>query len=531
MREFDFLVVGSGIAGLTFALRAAKAGTVAVVTKKESMEANTNYAQGGIAAVFSPDDSPQRHMEDTISAGGGLSHPEAVKIMVEEGPFLVDELYRLGTHFDVKGQVGNDKVVFDLWREGGHTRRRIVHAQDHTGEEIEKTLVERVAELPSVSMFENHLALDLIMGTDGRCRGGVIFDTKTGEIEPFFAKITLLATGGVGQIYLHTTNPMIATGDGIAIAFRAGAKIANMEFVQFHPTALYLPYTKGRKFLISEAVRGEGAILRTQDGNTFMEKYDERGCLAPRDVVARAIDMELKKRGEEYVYLDLSPIPPHRIKEKFPRIYETCLELGIDITKEMIPVVPAAHYLCGGIMTDIDGCTSIPGLFAAGEVAHTGVHGANRLASNSLLEALVFSKRAAQKAIEEVKNKTASVVGDVAIPEYGKEEKERVFLAHECKEIKRIMWDYVGIVRSDERLEKALCRLSVIWRDVEDLCGCCKPTREIAELRSMATTARIVAFSAMLRKESRGLHFNVDHPERDDVHWKKDTIITKEELR
>ena len=369
--ETDFLVIGSGIAGLWFSLKASQYGNVIVVTKKERSESNTNYAQGGIAAAVGKNDSIELHYEDTLRTGGGLSHPEAVRIMVEEAPRLVKELMGIGIEFSRKER------EFDLGREGGHSRRRIVHAKDYTGASIERGLILTLRKTQRVKILENAFALDLIMDHQ-RCKGTWIF--QKGEIFPILAKTTLLATGGMGQIYLHTTNPRIATGDGVAMAYRAGAKIANMEFIQFHPTSLYGHKMDDRAFLISEAVRGEGGILKTLDGKTFMEKYDERGCLAPRDIVARAIDAELKRRGEDYVLLDLSSLSPSSIKSKFPMIYETCLKMGIDITTQPIPVVPAAHYMCGGILTNVWGETSIPGLFSAGECACTGVHGANRLA-------------------------------------------------------------------------------------------------------------------------------------------------------
>jgi L-aspartate oxidase len=531
----DFLVIGSGIAGLFYALKVADYGQVVIITKKEKAESNTNYAQGGIASVFSPDDSYELHIQDTLNAGAGLCKREAVELMVREGPKKVEELIKIGVEF-TRTQNGR----LDLGMEGGHSRRRIVHAKDLTGREIERALLEKVANHPNVRIYEHHVAIDLItehhlVGIDKskkldniHCWGVYALDSKTGEVKKFLSKATLLATGGLGQVYLHTTNPLIATGDGVAMAYRAGAKIGNMEFIQFHPTTLY--NSGSPAFLISEAVRGFGGILQTKQGEDFMKKYDPRGSLAPRDIVARAIDAELKKSGDEYVYLDLTHLNPDSVKERFPHIYEKCLEFKIDITKEPIPVVPAAHYSCGGVVTDLWGRTSIVGLYAAGEVAMTGVHGANRLASNSLLEALVFSERAAIDSVKFVKEnffKFPNIPDWIDTGIFNTE--EWVLISHDKREIQQLMWDYVGIVRSTLRLERAKRRIELIANEIEEFYKKTKVTAEITaeilELRNLATVALLIVRSALMRKESRGLHFTTDYPERDDKNWLKDTII------
>lgn len=517
----DYLVIGSGLAGLFFTLRAAPHGRVALVTKKEEAESNTNYAQGGIAAVFGKDDAFELHIQDTLRAGAGLCHEDVVRLAVEEGPKLVEELIALGVGFSRDDQEG----ILDLGREGGHSRRRILHAQDRTGQRIEQTLIARVEASPSVSLYPDYIAIDLIVDKASRtCWGAYVLDTKTGKVESFLARSVLLATGGLGQVYLHTTNPAIATGDGVAMAFRAGAQIANMEFIQFHPTALCHPLANS--FLISEAVRGEGGIMRLKTGEAFMGKYHELKELAPRDVVARAIDRELKKSGETCVFLDLSAIPAHRVKDRFPQIYERCLSLGLDITKEPIPVVPAAHYSCGGVMTDLWGRTNLARLYAAGETACTGLHGANRLASNSLLEALVFASRAAQKTSEEVGGSEAAIP---RVPEWDYVgsvwSEEPVVVAHNREEVRRLMWDYVGIVRSDLRLRWAWNRIQTMREEIREYYWRYRATPDLAELRNLVTAASLIIQSALLRKESRGLHYTVDYPHTDDKHYLKDTII------
>ncbi|HID93174.1 MAG TPA: L-aspartate oxidase [bacterium (Candidatus Stahlbacteria)] len=496
------------------------------------------------------------HVQDTIRAGDGLCNEEAVKIMVREGPRLIRKLSELGIEF-----VKNGSGTFDLGREGGHSRRRIVHAKDTTGKEVESTLIRKVKGKSTIKVFENHFALDLIIcvapHTSRRassldaaheqnktCVGAWILDARN-NIWPFISKATLLATGGIGQVYLHTTNPSIATGDGIAMARRAQAKIANMEFVQFHPTSFYGKKIDDRAFLLSEATRGEGGILRTRDGKPFMEKYHPLKDLAPRDIVARAIDQELKKRGDKYVYLDLTGLGAAKLKSRFPHIYETCLSFGIDVTKEWIPVVPAAHYICGGVLTDVEGRTSISNLYAAGEVACTGVHGANRLASNSLLEALVFAERAAISAAQHSSNKqdgvrgfptdrcTAScgMVSLTEIPSFehkGKDFIEPREIAHKRYEIQKLMWDYVGIVRSERRLLQALKRMKVLKDDVDKTYERCKVTPALVELRNIAEVAILVIKSSIMRKESRGLYYNAEYPHKDDENFKKYTMINSD---
>jgi L-aspartate oxidase len=531
----DFLVIGSGIAGLSFALRAAKHGRVAVVTKKERAESNTNYAQGGIAAVLSENDSFELHIRDTLQAGAGLCHPNAVEIMVREGPECVRELEEWGVQFTKQRTEKGE--FYELGREGGHSRNRIVHAQDLTGREVERALVTAVREHPNVSVHEDHVAIDLItehhLGREAEaraerihCYGAYVLDVREGIVKKFLAPVTLLATGGCGQIYRHTTNPEIATGDGVAMAYRAGAAIANMEFMQFHPTAFYTP--TGTPFLISEAVRGFGGVLRTRDGHEFMSRYHPMGSLAPRDVVARAIDAELKRRGEECVYLDVTHLPAEKVKERFPNIYESCLRYGIDMTKEPVPVVPAAHYSCGGVVTDLRGRTTIAGLYACGEVACTGVHGANRLASNSLLEAVAFSKRAYHDAAQSLRRTRRLLPEIPAWDDTGTfNSEEWVLISHDRQEIQSLMWDYVGIVRSRLRLQRARRRIGLIRREVEDFYRRTRVTEGLLELRNMAQVASLVVDCALYRKESRGLHYNTDYPTRDDEHWLRDTILVR----
>jgi len=525
----DFLVIGSGIAGLTYALDVSKYGKVAIVTKKDDAESNTNYAQGGIASVLSPEDSFESHITDTLNTGAGLCNQEAVEIMVREGPDCIRKLIDLGAEFT---KTENDKL--DLGREGGHSRNRIVHAKDLTGREVERALLKAVKENPNILIYENHIAIDIITehhligGFDYslnniHCWGAYVLNSEEKEIIRFNAKITLLSTGGVGRVYLHTSNPQIATGDGVAMAYRAGGKIANLEFIQFHPTTLY--HTDSDSFLISEAIRGAGAELLTIEGKEFMKKYDSRGSLAPRDIVARAIDNEMKKSGSSYVYLDAKRIGEKKIKNEFPHIYNKCLEYKIDITKEFIPVVPAAHYMCGGVKTDLWGRSSIHQLYVSGEAACTGVHGANRLASNSLLEALVFSKRSVLKAVEEAVN-----IKNIPIaPQWNAEgtfnQEEWVLISHDKNEIQRLMSNYVGIVRTNLRLKRAERRIDVIAKEIKDFYRKTTVTEPLIELRNIATVAQLIVKSALRRKESRGLHFNSDYPDRRDRYWKKDTII------
>ncbi len=522
----DFLVIGSGLAGLNFASKVSYYGDVIVLTKKSRTDANTNYAQGGIAAVFGKDDSFENHIEDTLKVGEGISDKKAVTVMVKEGPRLVRELIDLGVRFSMKmGE--NGKAHLDLWKEGGHSRRRILHAQDLTGREIERAMLAHIREKPNVRILENFIVIDLII-EDKKCFGAYALDTQTMEIVSFISPITMLATGGGGQVYLHTTNPGIATGDGIAMAFLGGARVANLEFVQFHPTTLFSRNPMERNILISEAVRGEGGILVDKKGERFMENHPLKE-LAPRDIIARTIDRILKETGDECVFLDIRHMGETKIKDKFPNIYRDCLEQGVDITSEPIPVVPAAHYLCGGVKTDLWGKTDIDGLYAAGETSYTGVHGANRLASNSLLEALVFSSRAAKAAGDMV----AGQISGVKIPPYSKEAAEykieEVVISHIRREIKQVMWDYVGIVRSEERLKKALKRFKIIVEDVEEILSKEKITREQIEIRNLAYLGLLTTFSALQRKESRGLHYNKDYPEK-LASYQKPTILQREEV-
>ncbi|WP_166977172.1 L-aspartate oxidase [Rhodocaloribacter litoris] len=514
--RFDFLVLGSGVAGLSFALRAAEHGTVAVVTKKASVESNTNYAQGGIAAVMDGSDSFEQHIADTLEAGAGLCDPEVVAFVVREGPARIRELMAFGARFS------RENGRLHLGREGGHSAHRIVHAADATGREVERALLANVRAHPNIRVFEYHFALELItehhlgqhvsrLRPDIHCFGAYVLDERNDVVKTFLAKSTLLATGGSGQVYLHTTNPAIATGDGVAMAYRAKARIANMEFVQFHPTSLYHP--EADSFLISEAVRGEGALLYNQAGERFMPRYDPRAELAPRDIVARAIDDQLKQRGEDYVLLDISHRPAGHIRAHFPNIYETCLRYGIDITREPIPVVPAAHYQCGGVLTDAYGRTSIAGLFACGEVACTGLHGANRLASNSLLEALVFSHRALEPAVEYARG----TGWREDIPPWDDSgtvrPQEWVLVSHNRDELRRVMWDYVGIVRSTLRLERAERRTRLLYEETEDFYRRSRVSTGLCELRNMIAVAYLIIRSARMRRESRGLHYMLDYPE------------------
>ncbi|MGB9697237.1 MAG: L-aspartate oxidase [Ignavibacteria bacterium] len=545
--KIDFLIIGSGIAGLSLALKLSQLGEVLVITKKKKAESNTNYAQGGIASVLGEDDSFELHIKDTLSCGAGLCKLEAVEKIVKEGPERVRELIELGVRFT------KEQGRLKLGKEGGHSRNRIVHAKDLTGKEIERALLYDISKIRKIKILEYYFAIDLLTEKNLKkkddknsvipqsCFGIYALNVKTGKVEKIVAHQTILASGGLGQVYLHTTNPAIATGDGFAMAYRAGCELANMEFVQFHPTSLYQPEVADdtQVFLISEAVRGAGAILRTIDGKSFMKNYDSRGSLAPRDIVARAIDNELKKSGAPFVYLDLSPIGSKKIKEGFPHIYNKCLEFGIDITQQMIPVVPAAHYACGGVKSDLFGRTNIKNLYVCGEVAMTGVHGANRLASNSLLEALVFSD-AIYKFIREKyrKRKDSNVYFNNNLKKLhndirdwddsGTENAEEwIVISHDKREIKELMSDYVGIVRNTYRLKRALTRVKMLKNEIKDFYDRTKVTLELLELRNLVTVAYVIIKSALKRKESRGLHYMLDYPEKNDRRFLKDTIIVK----
>jgi L-aspartate oxidase len=534
----DFLVIGSGISGLSFAIKAARLGSVTIVTKKAKVDTATNLAQGGIAAVLSPDDSFALHIEDTLRSGAGLCHEDIVRLVVETGPARIEELIRLGVQFQSEA---GDPSHLDLGKEGGHSARRIAHAMDLTGRKIEEGLLAQVAANPKITVLENHLAVDLLVSSktgtpyqphdsfSDQCLGAYVFDRETGRIDTWQAKATVLCTGGTGKVYLYTTNPDIATGDGIAMAYRAGARVGNLEFVQFHPTCLYHPQVKN--FLISEAVRGEGGRLIDQHGHPFMNKYDERGDLATRDTVARAIDSEMKASGDDCVYLDITHQPAEFLKKRFPTIYQKCLSLGIDMTKVPIPVVPAAHYMCGGVVTDRWGRTNIEGLFAFGETACTGLHGGNRLASNSLLEAVVFAHQAYLECEREWPELRQATLPEVAEWSAGEAQRieENVLVSHNWDQIRRLMWNYVGIVRTEKRLALVQERLRVIVGEVNQHYHDYILTPDLIELRNIAQVAELIVRCACIRKESRGLHYLVDFPKPDDAHWKKDTIIQRQD--
>lgn len=527
--QSDFLVIGSGIAGLSFALQAAAHGTVALVTKRDISETATNYAQGGIASVCSEEDTFDAHVQDTMVAGAGICHEDVVRMVVEEGPKVIANLIEWGVKFTKNGG------VYDLTREGGHSQRRILHSEDITGREIQRALVLAARAHDNITIYENHVAIDLLTESkvlkktleENRCLGAHVLDTDTGVVKTFASRITLLASGGAGKVYLYTCNPDVATGDGVAMAYRAGATCANMEFMQFHPTTLYHP--SARSFLISEAVRGEGAILRRSDGTAFMERYHPLKDLAPRDIVARAIDNEMKVHGDDCVYLDITHRDAEYITSRFPNIYKTCLEFGIDMTRDMIPVVPAAHYCCGGVAVDGNAESDLKHLYAIGEVAFTGLHGANRLASNSLLEAAVYAGRAYQHVVQVLKDEQFS---SPEIPEWdcgqATNSDEMVVVSQNWDEIRRFMWNYVGIVRSDKRLERAMHRIQLIQAEIEEYYRSFIVTADLIALRNIATVAELIVSCAMLRKESRGLNFNIDHPDVDDVNWKRDTFIKKQ---
>ena len=542
MNKTDFLVIGSGVAGLNFALKAAEHGKVTIITKKDVQKSNTALAQGGVASVFGETDTFDLHGADTIASGNGLCKEDVVEMVVKSGPARIKELMAMGARFNMEENARGEKTAaLSMGQEGGHSRKRIVHAQDLTGREIETVLVKKAKQHGNITIAENYTAVNLITCSTSirsglvvtnhenyNC-GAYVLNNDTGMVETIVAGITFLATGGAGKVYLYTSNPDIATGDGIAMAYRAGASVANLEFVQFHPTCLYHPEAKN--FLISEAVRGEGGVLRDAAGREFMAKYSPDRELACRDVVARAIDTELKTSGEDSVFLDISHRDPEFIQKRFPNIYKKCLEYGMDITREPIPVVPAAHYMCGGVATDLSGRTDVSRLYAAGEVACTGLHGANRLASNSLLEALVYSDRAAAQAVREFQ----SIADDdplqiVPWDDRGTSDSdEAIVVSHNWDEIRRLMWNYVGIVRSDKRLFRALRRIENIQQEIDEYYWNFKVTSDLIELRNLALVAELIIKSALRRKESRGLHFNIGYPQKNDKDGAEDTILRKED--
>lgn len=528
MQQYDVLIIGSGLAGLSVALKTAASKKVCLISKREINHSSSNWAQGGIAAVFKEEDSIESHIEDTLIAGAGLCDEAVTRMVTSNAREAVEWLIELGVPFTRE----DDNSDYHLTREGGHSHRRIIHAADATGQAVQTTLAEKVRNHPNITLLENHIAVDLITtnklnnqqapvdthqkaypADDNRCLGAYVIDNASGKVLTIGAQNTVLATGGAGKVYLYTTNPDVCTGDGIAMAWRAGCRVANMEFVQFHPTCLFHPHAKS--FLISEAVRGEGGILRLPNGTPFMEKYDARKELAPRDVVARAIDFEMKKRGIDCVYLDITHKPLNFIQSHFPTIYQRCLELGIDISQSPIPVVPAAHYTCGGIMSDEHGRSDIKHLYAIGETACTGLHGANRLASNSLLECMVFGKAAALDILSQPEK-------PIPLLPYWDESRvtdadEAILISHTWEELRRFMWNYVGIVRTDKRLSRALHRIHMLRDEVHEFYSNFKINNDLIELRNLLQVAELIVKSAMERKESRGLHYSKDHPTLDEV--------------
>jgi len=535
----DFLVIGSGVAGLSFALKVAEHGSVALITKKDLMDSNTAQAQGGIASVFSQIDSFELHIEDTLKSGDGLCNPDVAAQVVKGGPARIRELMALGVQFNVKAENADDLPALDLTKEGGHSRSRIVHAQDMTGRELVRALLEHVKAHPNITIFTKHIAIDLItystrlqrgvVTTSHQefCCGAYVLDRRADQVATFRSQITLIAAGGAGKAYLYTSNPDVATGDGIAMGYRAGASIANMEFVQFHPTCLFHPEAKN--FLISEAVRGEGGILLDVHGNRFMEKHAPEKELACRDVVARAIDAELKRSGEDCVFLDISHKSEAFVKKRFPNLVANCLTFGFDMTREPIPVVPAAHYVCGGILVDHDGGTDIRRLYTVGESSCSGLHGANRLASNSLIEALVYAERAVSKAVDELKSMDRAATPEVPLwDEMGTvNSDEQIMVAHNWDEIRRLMWNYVGIVRSNKRLSRADRRIKMIQKEIREYYWDFRVSADLIELRNIATVAELIVKCARQRKESRGLHYTINYPKHDDKRFLKDTVVRR----
>ena len=524
--NFDVLIIGGGLAGLSTALRLADSTKIAIISKGELTESASLYAQGGIAAVLDEEDSIAKHIEDTLNAGGGLCKKDVVDAVVSRGPHNIQWLIEQGVLFT--REPGEDGYgSYHLTREGGHSRRRVIHAADATGKAVELTLGEKVKQHKNITVFEDHIVVDLItnakMGQTGnQCRGAYILERNSGKVHSFASRCVVLATGGANKVYLYTTNPDVSTGDGIAMAWRAGCRVANMEFIQFHPTCLYHP--KAKTFLMSEAIRGEGGKLRLPDGSQFMELFDKRAELAPRDVVARAIDNEMKCLGIEHVLLDISHKPAEFIRRHFPNIYARCLEYGYDMTKDPVPVVPAAHYTCGGVITDINGRTDIDGLYAVGETACTGLHGANRLASNSLLECLVFSEAASHDILKNLPDYILSKNIQDWDESRVTNSDEEVVVSHNWDELRRFMWDYVGIVRTNKRLERAKSRVDLLQREIDEYYGNFRVTNDLLELRNLAQVADMIVRCAMQRHESRGLHYTLDYPDMSDE-YSPDTIL------
>jgi len=520
-RTYDIIVVGSGAAGLTLALSLADHGRIAVLSKGPVSAGATNQAQGGIAAVFEADDSTQSHIDDTLIAGAGLCDEKTVRFVVERGRDAVEDLASHGVSFDKDKGREEDGFGFHLTREGGHSHRRVIHAADATGRAVQKSLSDRVDEEPNIDVFSHHIAVDIITdrhlhnptGYNERAHGVYVLNTRTGHVQGLTARATVLATGGASRVYLYSSNPDGTTGDGIAMAWRAGCRVSGMEFNQFHPTCLYHPDAKS--FLVTEAMRGEGAVLTLKNGERFMPRFDKRGELAPRDIVARAIDHEMKRLGEPCVWLDISHRDPDFIISHFPNIYRKCRELGMDITNEPIPVVPAAHYTCGGIITDIHGRTDLDGLYAIGECASTGLHGANRMASNSLLECLVFGRAAADHIIEQLPALPQPPVAHDWDESKVTDSDEEVVVSHNWNELRRFMWDYVGIVRTNKRLKRAKSRIDLLMSEIQEYYGNFRVTSDLLELRNLVTVADLIVRSSINRKESRGLHFTSDYPDMD----------------
>lgn len=517
--QYDAVIIGGGAAGLSLALHLAAEARIAVITKGRLREGATYYAQGGISAVLDARDSIESHIEDTQRAGAGLCDPEVVRYTVEHGREAIDWLVACGVDFTRETRP-DGTTDFHLTREGGHSHRRVLHAADATGREIQNSLVTKLRDHPNIDVLEDHIAVDLITSTKlgqrgNQCLGCYVLDKVKQQVITLSSRFTVLATGGAGKVYLYTSNPDVSTGDGIAMAWRAGCRVANMEFVQFHPTCLYHP--KAKSFLITEALRGEGALLKLPDGTRFMPKYHSEAELAPRDIVARAIDQEMKRLGLDCVYLDISHQPADFIRSHFPTVYTKCLEFGIDITREAIPVVPAAHYTCGGIMTDMRGQTDIDSLYAIGETAFTGLHGANRMASNSLLECLVFAKAAAEDIAAQLKQPAELPALPLWDASRVTQAAEEVVIAHDWDELRRVMWDYVGIVRTDKRLQRALARLQLLQKEIAEYYASHTVNNDSLELRNLVLVAELIVRSAIARKESRGLHFTLDYPAPNDA--------------